>query len=323
MTNKKNYFVSRVVGCGASILLSLHSLASAQTVSTPVVGFQKVTMPLGGAAFAPTFVKANTFTGPASISGSTVTTTSNALAGLSLGPTSFSDRANFPRYYAEVVNTNSPFCGYNFDITSLNNASSFQSANIPAGLTGTVTIAIRPHLTLADLDPANMQDGDSVTIYNDPSGGASTYYQASGGWVDSNGNPGYAHVPVYPGTGVIYGGQSSANTITLTGNVKNTPTAVPVYLGAVLNVVAPVNPSASVNYANQNIANSIGDGASFTKYTADGSLVEESTYYAASGVLVDNNGNPASSVPIPGSQAVNVGSLSQDAVWIIPAAINP
>jgi hypothetical protein len=84
-----------------------------------------------------------------------------------------------------------------------------------------------------------------------------------------------------------------------------------------------VNPSASVNFANQNIASSIGDGASFTKYTADGSLVEESTYYAASGVLVDNNGNPVSSVSIPGSQAVNVGSLSQDAVWVIPAAIQP
>lgn len=323
MTNKENFLVSRMVGCGVVILLCLNSLVSAQTVSTPVVGFQKVTLPLGGAAFAPTFVKANVFSGPATISGSTVTLAANALAGQSLGPTSFSDRSNFPRYYAEVVNTNSPFCGYNFDITSPNGASSFQSSNIPAGLTGNVTIAIRPHLTLADLDPSNMQDGDSVTIYNDPSGGAFTYYQASGGWVDSNGNPGYAHVPVYPGTGVIYGGQSSANTITLTGNVKNTPTAVPVYLGAVLNVVAPVNPSASVNYASQNIASSIGDGASFTKYTADGSLVEESTYYAAAGVLVDNNGNPASSVPIPGSQAVNVGSLSQDAVWVIPAAINP
>jgi len=323
MTNKENYLVSRMVGCGALILLSLNSLVSAQTVSTPVVGFQKVTLPLGGAAFAPTFVKVNTFSGPATISGSTVTLAANALAGQSLGPTGFSDRSNFPRYYAEVINTNSSFCGFNFDITSANGASSFQSANIPVGLTGSVTIAIRPHITLADLDPANMQDGDSVTIYNDPSGGAFTYYQDSGGWVDSNGNPGYAHVPVYPGTGVIYAGQSSANTITLTGNVKNTPTAVPVYLGAVLNVVAPVNPSESVNYANQNIASSIGDGASFTKYTADGSLVEESTYYAAAGVLVDNNGILASSVPIPGSQAVNVGSLSQDAVWVIPSAISP
>jgi hypothetical protein len=320
LTNTLN---SNATICLALLSAFLPFFANSQTVSTPVVGFQKVTLPLGGAAFAPTFVKANVFSGPATITGSTVSLAANALVGQSLGPTGFSDRSNFPRYYAEVVNTDSPFCGYNFDITSPNGASSFQSLNIPAGLSGNITIAIRPHITLADLDPSNMQDGDSITIYNDPSGGAFTYYQASGGWVDSNGNPGYAHVPVYPGNGVIYGGQSIANTITLTGNVKNTPTAVPVYLGAVLNVVAPVNPSASVNFANQNIASSIGDGASFTKYTADGSLVEESTYYAASGVLVDNNGNPVSSVSIPGSQAVNVGSLSQDAVWVIPAAIQP
>lgn len=294
----------------------------AQTVSTPVVGFQKVTLPVGGSAVAPTFVKSSVYQGSATISGTTVAVASNALSGLTLGPSTFSDRANFPKYYAEVINTNSPFCGYNFDITAPNTSSGFQSANIPAGLSGDVTILIRAHFTLGDLDPSHMQDGDSVSIYNDPSGSAATYYQFSGGWLDFNGNSGYSHVPIYPGTGIIANAQTSENVITLQGAVKTTKTAVPLYVTAV-NIVAPVNPSSSVNFVNQNIAQSIGDGATFTKYLPDGSLVEESTYYSFSGTVLDGNGNSVSSVSIPGATAVSVSSLSGDAVWVIPPPLNP
>ena len=194
-------------------LAATPAFLQAQTTNySDVVGYQKIDLPYGGKAVAPTFIKPNVFQGQATISGSSVTVSSGALSGLSLGPTSFSAPVtNFPRFYAEIVSTNSSYYGYNFDITAANTADGFTSANIPAGLSGSVSLAIREHVTLADLDPTNMSDGDSVTIY-DSQGNSSTYYQASASWVDSNGTPGFAHVPIYPGTGFIFAGQTQANT---------------------------------------------------------------------------------------------------------------
>jgi len=310
-------------------LLAILTLAAtpaflhAQVTSySDVVGYQKIDLPYGGKAVAPTFVKPNVFTGAATITGSTVTVASGALTGLSLGPTAFSAPVvNFPRYYAEVVSTNSQFYGYNFDISAANTGAGFTSANIPVGLSGSVNIAIRAHVTLDDLDPAKMSDGDSVTIF-DSQGNSFTYYQASASWVDSNGTSGFGHVPVYPGTGFIFAGQTQANTITVLGTVKNTPTAVPVYVNAYANIVAAINPSTTVNYANQNLAASIGDGAAFTRYTTDGSFIEDSTFYSFNGDVFDSNGTQTTSALVSGGEAVNIGSLAADTYWIAPAAIS-
>ena len=286
-----------------------------------VVGYQKVTLPVGGKNLAPTFVKANVYQGSATISGSTVTTSTGALSSLTLGPTTFQAVLNYPRYYAEVTSSTSPFYGYNFDITSANTGNSFASANIPLALSGqTVQIAIRPHMTLGDLDVGHISDGDIILIY-DSNGGANTYYKLESGWLDGNGTPGFNHVPIYPGTGVVFTGQSQENTITLVGTVKSTPTVVPLYLNAYANVVGPINPGEDVNYANQNWAPSVGDGAAFTVFTADGSYIEQNTYYSSQGGIIDANGNPSPTVNVPGGEAVVVGSLSGDGIWTIPAPI--
>lgn len=300
-------------------------LKAQSTVSTPVVGFQKITLPVGGKAIAPTFIKANVFQGSATIAGSTVSVAANSLTGLTLGPTEFSNRENYPKFYAEVTQTNSPFYGYNFDITAANTSSAFTSQNIPFGLSGTVTIAIRPHLTLADLSPASLANGDSITVANDPSGAVSTYYVYNGGWIgsDFDTSKSFSHVIIPPGNGLIYSGQDTELQLTLSGVVKSTPTAVPVYQNAYANLVAPVNPSAAINYASQNIASGIGSGAAFTVYSSDGSFVEESVYYSTGSGLLDGSFTAISTVNVPGATAVSVGSLNSDAVWIIPAAINP
>lgn len=295
------------------------------TVSTPVVGFQKIALPVGGKAIAPTFIKANVFQGSATISGSAVSVAANSLNGLTLGPTEFSNRENYPKFYAEVIQINSPFYGYNFDITAANTSTGFTSENIPVGLSGTVIIAIRPHLTLADLSPTSLANGDSITIANDPSGAVSTYYVYNGGWIgaDFDTSKSYSHVIIPPGNGLIYSGQDTELQLTLSGVVKSTPTAVPVYQNAYANLVAPVNPSAEINYASQNIASGIGSGAAFTVFSSDGSFVEENVYYSTGPGLLDGSFTPVSTVNVPGATAVSVGSLNSDAVWIIPAAINP
>ena len=291
----------------------------AQTTNySDVVGYQKITLPLGGKAIAPTFIKPYVYRGNASISGNTASFSGSPLTGLSLGPTTFSAVDNFPKYYAEVVSTNSPYYGYSFDISS-NTSSAVSSLNIPAGLTGSVNLEIRPHVTLADLDPGNMNDGDSVNFVNDPSGNQFTYYIIAGDWYNGNFVPGYSHVPIYPGTGVIYTGQTAQVSITLKGNVKTTATAVPVYINSYGNIVAPVNPSATVDYKNQGFKESLNDGAAFTQYTSDGSFVENATFYTISGAIYDSNFTPVSgTVGLSGGEPVNVGSLDQDRVIVIP-----
>jgi hypothetical protein len=310
--------MKRLIVTLAILVVAVMAGNAQSTVTSQVVGYQKVSLPLGGKALAPTFIKSSVYRGVVSIAGSTVTFTGTPLQGLSLGPTTFSSADNFPRYYAEVVSTDSPYCGYSFDIGS-NTSSSVTSANIPSGLTGSITIEIRPHVTLADLDPTSMNDGDSVNFVNDPSGNQFSFYMIGGDWYNGNFVPGYAHVPIYPGTGVIFTGQTSEVTITLKGEVKTTKTAVPVSMTAYGNIIAPVNPSTFVDLKGQGLTQSLNDGAAFTKYTTDGSFVEDSTFYTISGAVYDANFTPvAGAVNLPGGEAVNVGALDGDRVIIIP-----
>jgi len=307
-----------------AILVSAVMAGNTQTVTSDIVGYEKINLPAGGKAIAPTFIKSNVFRGLATISGSTVTVSTGALSGLSLGPTAFSNRANYPRYYAEVSDANSPFYGYNFDITGANTSSTFTSANIPVGLSGAMNIAIRPHVTLADLNPASLSDGDSITMSNDPTGVQSVFYVFNGGWIGSDFNTAkdFSHVTIPPGFGLVYSGQSGADlTLTLVGTVKNTPTAVPVYQNAYANIVAAINPSTSINYSTQNIATGIGDGAAFTKYSDDGSFTEQEVYYSSNGGLLNSAFRAVTSAPINGGEAVNVGALDSDRYWIIPAVV--
>ncbi len=305
-----------------AILVAAVMAGNAQTVTSDVVGYQKITLPIGGKNLAPTFVKSDVYRGSATISGNTVTTSTGALSSLTLGPTTFSAPVrNYPRYYAEVTSSTSPFYGYNFDITAANTGSSFTSANVPPALSGeTVNLAIRAHLTIGDLDVPNIIDGDVVLIY-DSNGGSDTYYKFETGWVDGNGTPGFSHVPIYPGTGVVFTSQSQENTITLVGTVKSTPTVVPLYLNAYANLVGPINPSTSINYVGQNWATSVGDGAAFTVFTTDGSYIENSTYYSFEGQIYDANGSLTTSANVPGGEAVIVGALSGDGIWTIPATV--
>lgn len=300
-------------------LLATVALSHAVDSYSDVVGYQKVSLPVGGKALAPTFIKSSVARGSATISGSTATFSGTPLQGLNLGPTTFSSVDNYPRYYVEVVSTDSPFFGYSFDVSS-NTSSVVNSANIPLGLTGIVMLEIRPHITLADLDPTSMNDGDSVNFINDPSGQQFTFYMIGGDWYNGNFTPGYAHVPIYPGTGVIFTGQTAPATITLKGNVKVTPTAVPVSTTSYGNIIAPVNPSSLVDLRAQGLTGSLNDGAAFTRYTTDGTFVEDATFYTIGGAVYDANFSPVSaSVNLPGAEAVNVGALDQDRVIIIPA----
>jgi hypothetical protein len=129
------------------------NLLAQTTVSTPIVGFRKTTLPSGSVCVVPGFVKAPVYQSSSAVSGQNF-----AVSGLSSGAYSesaFNDRPNYPTHYVEIVA--GTYEGYTFDIQS-NSASQVTVSGLPAQLNGqTVTIAIRPHYKLDDLSTLSMK----------------------------------------------------------------------------------------------------------------------------------------------------------------------
>jgi hypothetical protein len=126
---------------------------------------------------------------------------------------------------------------------------------------------------------------------------------------------------IYPGNGLTL---SSANangaTVTLSGNVKTTPTMIPLYSG-VLNLVGPMNPTAQTNLVNLGIAPDLTPNVDyFNTYSTDGSLTVLASYYSDGTHLL--NGPSGPTLPandtthlIPGSSGIGV-TIANDAVWV-------
>ena len=104
-----------------AILVAAVMAGNAEPVYSDVVGYNKISAPLGSSFQSFNFVNENQFSGPvASVSGSTVTLT--GLSGVSANEWAPTDglpegeAANIPQYYLEI--TSGEFAGYNFDIVS-------------------------------------------------------------------------------------------------------------------------------------------------------------------------------------------------------------
>jgi len=229
----------------------------AQTVSTPIVGFANEQLPAGQHFFSPSFQKASVFSGSATVTGTTVTGLN--LAG-SLGASTFTDRANFPTHYLEI--TSGPYAGTYYDIGS-NTANSVTLTETP-NTSGAVTIAIRPHVTLADVIKSESGIGefsDSIAVYN-RNGGFAIYYFADGEVKGDNFATPMGHVPVHPGKGIGLNAGSNLQVKT-SGQVRDKSLQVPVYPGAV-NVVGSMNPSSGTKITSL----SLGDELSAFSETA-------------------------------------------------------
>ena len=305
------------------ILTALISAAGAQTtVSTPIVGFSKVTVPAGTRAVVPGFVKPSVFSGSGTVTGQSI-----AATGLTAGafqPTQLSSGApNFPTHYVEIISGS--YEGYSFDIDS-NTTSAVTVSGLPGALNGTsVSYVIRPHLTVGDIDYAALPDGQVVVnVYNNPNLPATTYlYDSGGNWYDGSGSFLMNHAVIYPGTGISLNNSSTSFEIKFMGQVKPTKTAVPVYAAASVNLVGPMNPSASsvlsqwaAALPDQTVANILsttGDnGVSLTLLTDTGSTA-----------LYDGGGNPLSQVALDGQNAFGMSAMTQDGYVIFNSPLNP
>lgn len=303
--------------------LGFLGIVHGQTVSTPIVGFSKASFPVGTRAVVPGFVKPAVFSGTGTLNSQTLPI--SGLASGALAPTAFSGSIpNFPTHYLEIVSGG--YEGYSFDVLS-NTTSSVTVVGMPTSLNGTsVNFVIRPHITLGDLDFADLPDGAVVVnIFNSPTVRATSYlYDSAGTWYDGSGSYVLNHAVIYPGTGIsVNNGDSASFEMTFRGVVKATKTVIPVYKDATQNLVGPVNPSATTSFTswatplpNDTIANILST-------TGNNSVSLTLLSDAGSTVLYDGGGNPLSSASISGQNAFSFSAMTQDGYVTFTSPLNP
>lgn len=298
---------------------SFLSLGLAQTVSTPVVGFNKFSFPAGNSAFTATFTKPAVFSGTATGVTSTTLTVATASLG-SLGPIN-----GLPQNYVKIIS--GPLSGYVFDIVS-NTATQVTVDGNLSTAGANPTFIIRPHVFVTDLftGSTGLTDGlDTITIYN-PSGAPTVMLRAGldspTGWVSPiDESP--INAVVYPGQG-FYITSASAGSFTCSGQVESTETVIPLYAGAV-NLVSRASPA-----ANSLQLQTLGLGANMSPaldtvefFSNNGSLNTTSVYLWAG---VDGFLNPVDESPavesVAGGQVMNV-TVANDTAWKAPAPYTP
>lgn len=317
-----------------TLLVTLASLAlalpaAAQSSSTPVIGFYKVTIPAGTSAWTCSFVTKKDFQGAASSIVGGPTTSLVNVSGSPFTP------AAFNLHYIEILS--GPHAGMVFDIetTPANTASAITvKGNLGAGglaLTGTETFCIRKHATISSILSAGgglTPIDDSVEVFS--STGSSTILTWDGTqWVDGVDFVTPKDVIVYPLQGFKVNSLSGA-TVTFGGGavsyVKQGPTKAPVYSGVVnlVGVLSPLADTVSVDPMFSTPLSSLGLGSLFpvddlvTRFSTNGLMTE--TFYAHDGTLVVDGIDfvtPKGADRISNSQAFQISPLS-DGVYTQP-----
>lgn len=315
-----------VVLCSIA-LLSLSPAAHAQAPSpTPATtkpcGFSKWSVTAGNNPCAPVFVHPDSFVGNMGgisedgAQGRSAIT----LASGSLTPGAFNEGQRYPLYYVEVIQPGSSQ-GFVFDVIS-NTANTVVVDGLLTtdfSLAGTEQIALRKHVTLADVfaqtSPAIAAYADSVKFFN-PDGTTTSYFWDGTKWT-SDFTVDDSNKPVYPGSGflTVFG---QAVQVTSIGTVKTTPTKVPVYSTA-LNFVAGVIPVDTTVGALNLVPTLAPYSENIKVFNQDGTLSEKASYFTDGTMMTKDFTTNGNSDPISGNNAflLNVGSSKY---WTAPAA---
>ena len=300
-------------------LLTTVALSHAVDSYSSIVGYSKVDVAAGGGVVAPVFVKSAVFTGSSTISGQTFSGSFSS----ALNPTSFSDRPNFPTHYVEITSGTNE--GLVFDVDSAS-GSGIVVTGIPTALNGqTVSIVVRPHVTLGDIagQSSGLADfSDAITVYRENNVKSSYIYTTTGVVGDDYSTPS-DHVVVYPGYAVIFNTLGSS-TFTLTGEVKTTKTRVPLFAGETL--IAPIDPQGGKMVSQLNLAGALEgytDAISLVSTTGDLSL--NSFYSDGATDMLDENYTPVDGTT---DKVVNAGNgfivnTLTDRTWTANAPVNP
>lgn len=306
-TLKKTIFALGLAVMGTSILA-----AQTGVVTVGIYGYTTVQASAGGRVVAPVFVKDSIYAGYASIAGNTFSAT--GLTGSALGPTSYTDRPNAPRYYLEILS--GAFAGYTYDITA-NDTNTITVFGLPIALDGQtgVSITVRPHVTLGDL--ANASSGlvylaDAFTLYRSNSVKSSYYYASSGVVGDDFATPADQAV-IYPGTGVIVNNVNSASFI-LCGAVMTNQLVVPIHAGETL--IAPVAPMAGKVSA-QNLASILDPYSDSASLIGTNGALGILSFYSDGSSLLDQNYSPVNPSNAPDVVTANgfIINASSERSW--------
>ena len=244
--DQKNLGLS-LVAFFAGLLLWSDAFAQSNTVSTPIVGFQKKTFSAGlSSASFPLLNSDLAKTTVDSVSGSSLTLSNVSNVGSLL--------ASSEPYYIEVytgslkgdrfdVNTASTIAAAGttvvLDGASPNNT--FPVSSIGTSLNG-ATIALRQHVTLSQIQsffsPAlvgnnNSALADGIQLFNLTSGSFTTYTLRGNltEWRKGGDLANYAKLAVPPGTGVLVNKRGSSSEMTQTGIVRQNDFATPLSSG--------------------------------------------------------------------------------------------
>ena len=260
---------------------------------------------------APVFVKPAVFSGNSSITGQSFSGSFSS----ALNPTSYTDRPNYPTHYVEIVSGANE--GMTFDVESAG-GSGITVSGVPTSLNGTtVSIVVRPHITLADLAASStgLQDyNDAITVFRENNQKASYIYTSTGVVADDYSTPA-DNVVIYPGTGVVLNNGASA-LFTFPGQVKTTKTIVPIYNGE--SIVAPVDPQGGASVSQLNIAGALAPYSdAFSVISTTGDLAANSFYSDGTDVLDENYSPVAGSTDL--SLSVGNGLIinaNGDSNWV-------
>lgn len=320
MNTSNNSKLSLAMFTLVSLLVLGNKPSVAQTVSTPIVGFSKVTAPSGTIVVVPSFVKPNRFQGSVTLNGQNFAVTGFSVN--QLAPSSYTDgRPNYPKAYVEI--TSGTYEGTVLDILS-NTASSVTVSGAPTELNGqSVNIAVRDHFTLDDLaqGQSGLVDYDSVVNVYNSDGTTSTRYYVTGSWVADDYSTAAGNTIIYPGQGITLSTGSAS--LTLSGNVKTTKTVVPLYAGAV-NLVGPGNPSNQSNLDSIGIASVLApydDG--INSFASNGTMTMLDTFYSNGSGILNSSYEPITAPAYVASNSGFVVSVSNPKTWTLPRIINP
>lgn len=239
---------------GALALVSV-PLKAQTTVSTPIVGFQKTTVPVGLTAAGLPFLNPTLFSGAVSgVSGNTV----NLGSGVSnVGSLLTSGEP----YYIEVYS--GPLKGDRFDVdtagtisaantTLLLNASSENNtlavASIGSDLNG-ANIVLRKHFTLSQVQglfsttlvaSANPLLADQVNVFSSSGAFVAYFLRSASEWRKAGDTANYSKLPIPPGSGILLNKKGSTTELTVTGAIRQNDFATPYKSG--LQFLAPSVP---------------------------------------------------------------------------------
>jgi hypothetical protein len=226
-------------------LLATVALSHAVDSYSDVVGYNKISAPIGSSFQSFNFVNQSQYKGSiASVSG--VNLSLSGMSGVSNNqwaatdglPEDSGEPTGIPQYYLEV--TSGKYAGYNFDIVS-NTTSQVTLDTAPPDLLG-ASVQVRRHITMGQIATGSSgltSNVDSATIFN-PDGTQLDISWDGTNWVDLNNYVYGDSYVIYPGTGFVLNTASQVK-LNNTGLVKKTPTVVPVFPG-VVNLISTMKP---------------------------------------------------------------------------------